>query len=131
MPDNETSSGRPASVVQAARDLGMEPSWEPTPGYYRTRLVAKGPLVGARIMCEAGAWMVLINGVPTDSVARQNPWDVRGMDRIGLYGHPITAAEYEALRAASEAAPPDHPLAQPDRPIDLRAAPSIYQRRKP
>lgn len=97
---------------------------QPRPGFYRRRLVKGGPWVGARI------W----HGPPFDPITRE-PLDrshalrceVNG-EQVDVFdawtwlaGEPISEAEFlylEALRDHALAHEPDHPAAQPRRPID-------------
>lgn len=101
------------------------PSDQRAPGFYRCRLVRAGPWVAFRIMCEEGWWLLIQNGKPTSEVAMADYNAVPGMAKM-IYAKEISADAYAALLAASAAAPEGSPLANPDRPVDLRAAPSLY-----
>lgn len=102
----------------------------PTPGFYRVRMVKGGPWVPARIMHEDGMWLVLIDGEPTASVAMADPWKVPRMEWVA-FANRLDEGQYRALLEARRALPDDHPLKDPRRPVSLRAADSLYVKRKP
>ena len=95
------------------------------PGFYQTRLVRAGPLVGCRIVESEGLWACLVGGTLTCADARLIPWDVPRLLWVA-YSHPISEAEYDAMLSAAAAAQPGEPLAKPTEPVDWRQAPSLY-----
>jgi hypothetical protein len=109
---------------QAAR-----PTDVPVPGFYRARLVKRGPYVACRIMQMDDGWLLLVGGEPTEAAVHVNPWVVRRMESVAMYGDPITAETYDAMLAEAAAAPPGHPLRNPTQPVDLKAAGAIITRR--
>ncbi len=100
---------------------------DPVPGFYRVRMVRGGPFVGARIYrpCPVDPshgdhldrWPALCAEIDGESCS---------VDRVWLFGEPITAGEFEYLRARSRFASnhrPDLPEAEPRKPVDLLTAP--------
>lgn len=73
----------------------------PTPGFYRCRLVPRGPLVPARIMrTDDNLWLVLIDGEPTMREAQAEPWSVPRMSWVN-FSEQITEDEYSRMRNTS------------------------------
>jgi hypothetical protein len=111
------------------------------PGYYRVRLVQRGPWVGARLEIHNGrisTWedgVHVIDGIAADSVgdlfadaASEGAAFTHPLLRLLLFGVKIDQAEYDYLIGLAEWArtnAPDHPSAQPKRPIDLGSVPIV------
>lgn len=97
---------------------------EPEEGYYALKLVKKGPEVGAEIMTaiidKVVWWSCLINGdeqVPPGP----DPELHEAVQKIWLFGRKIDKAEYDFLLARYfhyKLLMPDHPYANPEKPID-------------
>lgn len=126
---------RPADVVGARDVLREEPRRidEPEPGYFKIRLVRKGPWVPARIRHEpipcpdtgqpldrSYLWHAEIAGIhhapPDRDPARA------GVFRIWLFGKRITEDEYRKLRDKKDQAErhdPQAPELTPEQPVDL------------
>lgn len=100
----------------------------PTPGYYRARLVRKGPFVACRIVETEDGWMLFVAGQPTGPMNR-NPWLVARMEAVAMYGRFIDEAEYARMIQDAAAAPPGHPLRNPLAPVDLRAGDPLLKRK--
>ena len=112
----------PASkFANALRVLGTEPE----PGFYEFRRCKGAPRQALRIVCNDGAWAVLLAGEVVRGSGASDPLE------ISLLAHrwpftPITeSAYYELLRATDEAGP-QHPLSDADNPVDLRRARPLY-----
>ena len=75
----------------------------PTPGYYRARLVRKGPFVACRILETEDGWLLFIAGEPTGPMQR-DPWRVLRMEAVAMYGQFIDRAEYDRMLAEAAAA---------------------------
>jgi hypothetical protein len=88
----------------------------PEPGFFKLRLVSKGPWVAARISCQLGLWGASINGQPCGA-RHPDPAHAAGIERIWTGGISIEAAAYDALLR--------NPPATPDLPINLGAIPPI------
>lgn len=109
---------------------------------FRIRLVRKGPYVAARVDLEDGLWWItqagerltqpyredqleeVINGAVMEGKAFSHP-----LVRLLVFGQPIDEQEYDFLIAEAKWAKqhaPEHPAANPDKPISLRAAPSVF-----
>ena len=103
---------------------------KPEPGWFRTRMVRKGPWVPARIYCEPATdpltgelmerpamLLAEINGRPCEP------------ERVWQFCWPITEDEYRFMLAniawAEQHAPRD-PAANPERAIDLNAIGSLF-----
>lgn len=113
---------------------------EPQPGLYRMRLVKGGPLVAARIHRPC---CCTVNGGEANA---EHPWrddcdrfpplrgevDGRPRDAISVWHsriERITEAEFRFLRDASawdRKHAPDAPGANPDKPVDLLSAPTLF-----
>lgn len=112
---------------------------EPEEGYYAVRLVKKGPEVGAWIMrtsnygsplsVEEGrksCWLALINGEAGE--LNEDPELHEGVQKVWLFGRKIDGQEYSFLLERyrwHKQHMPEHPFANPDKPIDLRLMPPI------
>lgn len=114
---------RPEEAQEAPRDVAR-----PEPGYFRLRLVRHGPWVPARIVRRPdGQWQAIVNGESyrADPDPGRAPW----VFRIWHGGRVIDRAAYlEMLRVKgwAQAHQPDHPAANPRKPIDLTAAPPLF-----
>lgn len=100
----------------------------PEPGCFAIRLVRKGPLVAARVSFQEGCWCVEIDGRETRGPTA-GPWEDPAMERVALYGRPITPEEYAFMLARAAHArqhAPGHPAAKPDEPIDFLNLPSPF-----
>lgn len=99
-------------------------------------------MVGARLDLEDGLWWVTQNG---ERLSQPYPADAVGdivddslvsgeafkhpLLRLLLWGEPVTQAEYDYLVATAKWAmehQPDHPMARPEQPVNLRRAPPIF-----
>lgn len=95
-------------------------------GRYRIKLVRKGPWVAAAIEFIDGHAVAVLDGNPTTQ------WTGTmgdGVDQIALFGEPVDEAEYQYLLATARWArehSPDHPAANPRRPIKLHELPPVY-----
>jgi hypothetical protein len=89
---------------------------QPEPGFFKLRLVRKGPWVGARISQGMGLWSATING-QSCGAPHPDPFGAEGVSRIWETGTAITAAAYDALLAS--------PPATPTLAINLGAMPPI------
>ena len=106
------------------RDWKARSVADPEPGFFLVRLVRKGPVVPARIRHADGMWSALINGEAFG--AASDPAAAARVFFIWHSGEEITEAEYQRRLIESRDAPPDHPLANPDRPIDLTSMPPLF-----
>ena len=92
-------------------------------GFYRYREARGTPWQPLRIMRESGLWIVIKCGhvmLNPTARAKDNPFLLWRSPF-----HKISEAEYYRLIAAYENAPAGHPLRTPEKPVDLRAAPSL------
>lgn len=92
----------------------------PTPGFYLVKLRRDGPWVGASISHTEDGWCCTINGHV--SGPSQDPWSVDGMGKVHWGGRETTEAEVAyrlALKAHAEMHDPEHPAANPHKPISL------------
>lgn len=106
----------------------------PEPGFYSMRLVKKGPPVAACIRRTAvehqedsALWYALINGEHTGE-CDADPELCSGVQRVWLSGKRIDQAEYDFLLARYKfyaAHHPDHPFANPNKPVERRLMPPI------
>lgn len=100
---------------------------EPQPGFFLIRLVRKGPQVPARICHENGVWWAIVDSQTFPSAS--DPAAAPRVFPIWHGGEEITEAEYQhrlALKRWAQAHQPDHPAANPGRPIDLTTQRSIF-----
>jgi hypothetical protein len=92
----------------------------PRPGCYLLRLVRGGPRVGAQIMQQSdGMWMVMIDGEWQGPAL--DPWTLPMMERVHFYGRETTpeeAAFRVGVKRWAEIYRPNHPAANPRKPID-------------
>lgn len=97
----------------------------PEPGHYRHRHRRDSPWLPVRVMVEAGRWVVVMAGTTMNGSGADGWEDIPFLvQRWPLT--PISADEYAAMVAAMDAAPADHPLADPKEPVNLRNRPSLY-----
>ncbi len=89
---------------------------EPQPGYYRLRLVRKGPFVPAKVECSPSGWRCSIAGMST-GFPLQDPWQVADLSKVCLFGTIITKTEYDAMMKSL------HP--SPRKRIDLNSEPIV------
>ena len=92
---------------------------EPEEGYYAVKLVKKGPAVGARIAHGDGNWYATING--EHKIGSEDPELNEFVQQVWLFGRKIDKQEYDFLLARCAAYRlnwPDHPYANPEKPID-------------
>lgn len=112
----------------------------PQPGFYKIRLVPKGPFVAARILHQPGRdpidgtpldrsywWTALIDG---DAVAEPSidPQEA-GVFRIWPVCWEVSEPEYDYLLANAQwakAHAPHEPAANPRQSIDLRALDPVF-----
>jgi hypothetical protein len=97
---------------------------EPSPGFYAYRARKGAPLQAMRIINFDGAWIVLVNGTPMPGSGADDWVKVPILLRWPF--HPITHDRYLELIKAAEDAPPGHPLAEPDKPVDLKRNRSLF-----
>ena len=96
----------------------------PEPGYYKTRLVRGGWEVGVRIFVEADRLAIEIDGERCDR--KGQPFDVYAE---WPWLRPDTEANFRFLARTREWAnlyEPEHPAANPWRPIDLSRLPPRF-----
>lgn len=94
----------------------------PTPGYFSMRLVKKGPEISAKIDFVDGLWIATINGVVVGSPTA-DPAESEAVIKIWTHGRMIDDAGYRFLLFRHEwylKNQPEHPYANPEKPIDLR-----------
>jgi hypothetical protein len=104
------------------RDPGL-----PEVGYYLLRLVRQGPLVPAQIVCVDGLWHAEIDGVAYAAAA--DPAEAPKVFDIWLRAARTTPEEYAHLLVVAEWArkhQPDHPAANPGKPISLGNMPPLF-----
>jgi hypothetical protein len=97
----------------------------PTPGFYFFRARRGAPRQPVRIMNDGGYWTVILRGEPAVGSGAEDWIDVP----LLLFRWPFTPiseAEYYALLQEYERAGSGHPLADPESPVDLRRAPSLF-----
>lgn len=90
---------------------------DPQPGWFKIRMVRKGPHVAARLYKHLGFWVAEINGVPCGD-SNPDPAIADGVFRIWSTGTPITKAEYDALM--------HRPPSSPRLPIDIGSEPPAF-----
>lgn len=108
------------------------------PGYFSTRLVRGGPPVAAEIRVADGIITVLVNGEPTGTLACDQLESTiidavsegeafrHPVLSVAWFGKPIDEAEYRhLLRDArwASANNPKHPMANPDKRVDMGKLP--------
>lgn len=100
----------------------------PEPGTFKCRMVRGGPWVGACVhVTDTGMWAVDVNGKPAGTNA--DPWQIEWMQTRYFYALRITAEEYAyliSIAAWAEANDPNHPAANPTKPIELRAQKPLF-----
>ena len=92
-----------------------------TEGFYRVKLVRRGPMVPAELRWENDRIVAYIDG--KKSVGELDGWQQDAVDRIAIWGEPIDEAEHRymvAFAAHARVHMPDHPVANPMKPINLR-----------
>lgn len=90
----------------------------PVAGYYQRKLVRGGTWVPVKLWQEGEEWKALIDGKSFDG-------DIYDL-WVWASAHPISESEYRFLLARSSHAKrwlPDHPFAQPQRPVDWLKTP--------
>jgi hypothetical protein len=106
---------------------------EPEEGHYAVKLVKKGPEVGAWIVRTSNCfseltvedgrqplWYALVNGEAVGAMC-EDPELHDEVQKIWLFGRKIDKQEYDYLVArykSYSANWPDHPYANPEKPID-------------
>lgn len=68
----------------------------PEPGYFKVRLVRRGPFVGAQIIHGPHGWKAIING-ESQGFPSQDHATADGVLRIWCFGVRIGKAEYDLL----------------------------------
>jgi hypothetical protein len=106
------------------RDWKSRSVAEPEAGFFLMRLVRNGPFVPARIRHIDRMWSAVINGEAFP--ASSDPANAPRVFSIWHSAEQITEAEYRKRLLQSRDAPPDDPLANPDRPIDLTILPPLF-----
>jgi hypothetical protein len=101
------------------RAAQARPVWPPEPGFFKLRLCAGGWHVPALIRRrDDGTWQAVIDTDPLAPSA--DPATAPGVARIWHGGVRIGQPEYDwllAIREHAHAHDPEHPAAQPRRPI--------------
>ncbi len=109
--------------AEASRPVG-----QPAPGYFRVRLVRKGPWVGARIVRHSdGSWQAMVDG--QRYAAALDPASAPWVFRIWHSGRSISEHEYLSYlrtKGWAMAHSPDHPAAHPREPVDLTKTPPLF-----
>lgn len=94
---------------------------QPTPGFFKMRLVRRGPWVPAAITYSVfGLWQATIDG--EIFAADADPVFADGVLRVWHSGRFIDEAEYAhmlAVKAWAGTTMPDHPAAQPRKAMDI------------
>jgi hypothetical protein len=101
---------------------------KPEPGFFKMRLVSKGPLVPARIHRVDDAWAAEINGI-AQVPGHTEPERAAGVMQIWQSAERIDEAEYDYLLKLSWWAKehdPAHPLASPTQPINVNRMPPPF-----
>ena len=133
---NNFYSGQPRLFVPSIAVIGgymADRDWtkarvvsEPKVGFYKVRLTSKGWPVPAELRIHNGLWWATLDGdplgcwLPEDFLLLS---DATLAMRIHLYGEQIDGAEFyylNALREFCKLHHPDHPAANPTRPINIR-----------
>jgi len=99
----------------------------PEPGHFVLRLVRGGPQVAARIVHDDTGWWAEINA--TKYPAAADPFEAEGIARIWHYGRRVDVPEYEyrlKLAAWAREHDPDHPMANPERPVSPNATKPVF-----
>lgn len=99
----------------------------PEPGFYRLRLVRRGPYVPARIVLEEGLWQVILNGAPSGK--HEHPWAIAWMHKVWPYAETIMESDYDYMLAYAQWAEkhaPEDPAARPNEPIDVTTLPPPF-----
>lgn len=94
---------------------------KPEPGFFKMRLVSKGPHVAAQISHQDGRWWADIDGV-RQIPSHEDPMIAEGVTRIWESGERIHPDQYDHLLAMSAWAKEHdqtHPLADPKQPINV------------
>lgn len=101
---------------------------EPEPGFYRAKLVRRGPWVAAHVsQDDDGLWVVVVNG---DERERSfDPWSIAWLRDRYHYADRITQDEHAYLIATArwaEVNDPNHPAANPRQPIRATTIPPLF-----
>lgn len=101
-------------------------------GWYQLRLVKRGPWVAAELRWQDDRLVAYIDG--ERSAGPMGSWEMEPVDVITLFGEAITAAEHHyliTLAAWARKHDPQHPLANPRKPVSLRLLrpDQLYQRK--
>jgi hypothetical protein len=97
-------------------------------GFFRYKERKGAPWQPLRIMRESGAWVVLLAGNVVAGSGAAKARDVPFLLWRSPF-HAITEQAYDALLREYQNAPPGSPLQNPSEPVDLRAAPPLYEGR--
>lgn len=93
---------------------------KPEPGYYLIRLVKNGPPVGAEIIHDdAGQWWTMVDDVLYGPA--RDPFQLETLCQVHSYGVESTQSEVAyriELSRWAKAYSPNHPAANPKRPVD-------------
>jgi hypothetical protein len=106
---------------------------QPKVGYFKLRLVKRGPWVGARIDQIDGKWVATIDGTE-QSPGHEDPVEAKGVLKVWHAGQFISQPEYNylvQLAAWAREHSPDHPAANPGKPIDLATLPPVFKKANP
>jgi hypothetical protein len=99
-------------------------------GYFRFRERKGAPWKALRIMRESGCWIVLLNTDVVPGSGARLAKDINFLLWRAPF-HPISVQEYDAILRAYEEAQAGHPLRTPDDRVDVRAAPPLYEGKRP
>lgn len=109
-------------IHEAPRAVG-----KPEPGYFRMRVIRKGPWVPAAIFHIDGIWSACIDG-ETGS-AHEDPGYADCVFRVWLGGRRISRSEYDHMLATKAWAAEHatyHPSVNVRKPLDVSKLPSIF-----
>lgn len=105
---------------------------KPEPGFFRLRLIKGGPWVPAQIRRVGTEWHATIAGVLSvyqSELDDSCPSDAVAVWRIWHGGKEINEDDYQLMlqrMAWARRDMPDHPAANPDKPVDMTKLPSLF-----
>lgn len=95
-------------------------------GFFRYRERKGAPWQPLRIIHDNGHWSAILNGKLVHGSGSRKAKDIGFLLWRSPF-NPISEEEYDRLLKAHSDAPEGHPLREPDRPVDLRGAPPLYE----
>jgi hypothetical protein len=98
---------------------------QPDPGFFKLRLVKRGPFVAARITYDPPLWSAEINDEPC-GLHDPDPARADGVFRIWTVGVRIEKAEYDRMREHKMTARQTDPVHRAREPINLNKLPTVY-----